>query len=48
MKFKFSASGWSVRITWKGIDLEPIARQETRGVSGKLRRVVTGWLTNSF
>jgi hypothetical protein len=46
MKINFTTSGWSVRISWKGIDLQPIDRREPTGVTGRLRRRVTGWLTN--
>lgn len=48
MKIKFGRSSWSVSITWSGLDLEPLESSKvgSPGVSGRLRRVVTGWLTS--
>ncbi len=48
MKIRFYAAGWSVRITWSGINLQPIDVRQQVGVSGRLRRAVTQWLTNAF
>ncbi|MEP7273195.1 MAG: hypothetical protein ABI882_16970 [Acidobacteriota bacterium] len=54
MNIRLQRAGWNVRITWAGIDLRPIddpitTPSEVRvrpGVSGRLRRVVTSWLTH--
>jgi hypothetical protein len=40
MKINFTNSGWSLRITWRGIDLEPISRREPTGTSGRLSKLL--------